>query len=234
MDKRRLNKGKCVKVLLISKHDNSIIKSFNSIKEASEITGTPVGTIGSIVIKKGATKNPDCTFVYEKDFRNGLRVSPKTTKGGKTYKPIRLEQKETIKREAKEYYVNVLVGLANGTLEDGAVYKINDCDLTYNKELNRLETNGASMLSQQEMWKEIEVELPLLHEEERKFLKTLLKAFGEIKGIRKCNGLNLGYEFIRIEATRQIDTVDLPEFTEGKYYASLEQNRLYTIEELGL
>ena len=227
---RKGKKG--VKVLLISKRDNSILKKFDSIKEASERTGVPNGTIASQVVKKGASRSKEYCFVYEKDYKNGLRVEtvPITDSS-----EMKLEFRgEIIKRKEKDYYVNILVGLANGTLEDGAIYKIGDSELVYNKEYNRLEIGGQPILTQQNMYEEIEIELPILNEEERKFLKNLLKAFGNVKGIRKCNDIRSGFEFIRIETNTPIDNVDLPTFVENKYYKSMQQNRLYTIEELGL
>lgn len=214
------------KVLYVNKINGEIIGSYDGIKEASLKTGVATGTIGTQVLKMGASRDFKC-FIYSNNYKKFLDLF-------KIDLDKQEDKKDIVKRKEKMYYINVLVGLANGTLEDGAVYKLNDSDLVYNKELNRLEIAGQSILTQQQMYEEIEVELPLLLEEERIFFKNILKAFSNVKGIKKCNDIRNGFEFIRIETTTPIENVDLPAFVEGKYYKALEQNRLYTLEELGL
>lgn len=224
------------KVYYVNKRDCCILGQYKSLKEASALTGVSAGTIGSQVVKMGASRGDKC-FIYQKDYNAFLKKHEEKV----TYTPVASQEEmeieyrdEIIKRKEKQYYINILVGLANGTLEDGAIYRISDSDLIYNKECNRLEIAGQPILTQQQMYEEIEVELPILNEEERKFLKNLLKAFGNVKGIRKCKDSKNGFEFIRIEADIPTDNVDLPTFVENKYYKSMQQNRLYSLEELEL
>lgn len=314
----RTKGSKGVAILLISKKDNSIIKKFDSIRIASEKTGVSPATISSQAISRGGTRNPDKCFVYERDYREGLRVDIKTkqnrkvkhnrvygksvlmldkqtnkvlakysstgvagkatgipsstiscqcidkTKGRRDdvyfmYEEdyqnlgkeigIDIEQdnkenedsiyfeehkEEIIRRKIKEYYVNVLVGLANATLEDGAIYKINGNDLVYSKENEALMLGDNKMFTRLGMYEEIEIELPLLSESERTFLKNLLKAFNNVKGIRKCNDIRNGFEFIRIETIVPSENTDLPAFVENKYYSNLMLDRLYSVDELGI
>ena len=79
-----------------------------------------------------------------------------------------------------------------------------------------------------------QVQLPLLTEKERDFLKNLLKAFSNVRGIRKCNAIAKGMEFIRIETNSPANNVDLPDYKAGQYYGNMKLNELYSIDELNI
>ena len=118
-----------------------------------------------------------------------------------------------------------------------SVYKgynetIRKASIKYNKEKQALMLGEAVYLSKASMFDEVKVELPLLNEKEKTFLSNLLKAFSNAKGIEKCSDYRKGFEFIRI--VNGGETTDLPSFIEGKYYGNLKQNRLYSLDELGL
>lgn len=138
---------------------------------------------------------------------------------------------EIIKPSREEYYINVLVGLVNRTLVDGATYNIRGMDYTYIKEQDML-TNEIGSIKREFYCELCEVKLPLLNEKEREFLKNILKAFSGIKSIKKCKHFYNGFEFIRLEASNEDNNIDLDYFKEGQYYNGLEIDRSYTLEEL--
>lgn len=174
---------------------------------------------------RGVAKPKGYKLMYQKDYEELY--------GNKEQETTEVE--EGIERPTKEeYYINILVGLANGNLQDGATYEINGSKFVYSKEQQALMIGNIIGYSREKMLSKVVIELPLLTEEERTFLKNLLKAFKNVKGIRKCNAINKGMEFIRIETNTPIDNIDLPDFAEDKYYANLKENRLYSIEELNL
>ena len=143
-------------------------------------------------------------------------------------------KKEIIKKKAKEYYINILVGLANGTLIDGAIYNLNNTELVYNKKTNSLDFDGTSIFTKKKMFEEIDVVLPLLLPQERKFLSNLLIAFTNVKSIVKCKDRREGFEYIKINTSSLEDSITLPSFVEGKYYKSLEIDVEYSKEDLDL
>jgi hypothetical protein len=156
---------------------------------------------------------------------------------GKIKKNVEKEEKpkkEIVRRKEVEYYVNVLVGLANETLIDGAIYNLNGSMLKYSKKDNALMLGDKKVFTKDLMFAEVSIELPLLLEEEREFLSNLLKAFKNVKGIVKCKDRRDGYEYIRIVTSSEEDTISLPSFIEGKYYKSLQNDTLYTMTDLNL
>lgn len=134
----------------------------------------------------------------------------------------------------KDYYINVLVGVVNGTLVDGAKYDMNGTVLTYSKNNNALMLEDKKVFALEDLWKEVDIELPILPVKEKEFLSNLLKAFSNAKGIVKCKDRRDGYEFIRIETNNPEDNVALPSFIEGKYYKTLKLDTLYTLQDLEL
>lgn len=214
-------------VVMIDKKTKKVIEEFVTTGIASIKTGVPQPTISCQCIKQSDSKGRDFYFRYKSDYKDVEMDNKENV--------VEIENKvEIIKRKTKEYYVNVLVGLANNTLEDGAVYKINGSDLVYSKENEALMVGNVKMFTRVGMYEEVEVELPLLIEKERLFLKNLLKAFSNVKGIRKCNDIRNGFEFIRIETMLPSENIDLPAFIENKYYSNLMLDRLYSVDELGL
>ena len=207
-------RGPIRKVVMLDR-DNNIVKEFKNGAVASRETGVPRPTIQSQCARKSKGKC-DFYFIYKKDY-DLLKKK---------------EDKPISKAKRKEYYVNVLVGLANDTLEDGAIYNITGTKFVYNADKKALMIQDRIGFSKEKMFEEVEVELPLLLSEERNFLKTLLKAFTNVKGIRKCKDRRQGFEFIRIETSSEEETITLPSYLEGKYYKALQIDRLYTTDEL--
>lgn len=77
----------------------------------------------------------------------------------------------------------------------------------------------------------------LLTDEERKYLKKIIKPFRDnVKSIWKRPYRD--GEFIGIVYTDtvdgRVDSIDLPCFRFGKFFSGLKENKKYTIEELGL
>lgn len=207
-------KGPIRKVVMLDR-DNNIVKEFKNCAVASKETGVPSPTIHSQCVRKSKGRC-DFYFIYKKDYELLKKK----------------EDKPILKTKRKEYYVNVLVGLASDKLEDGATYVMNGTRLTYSFEKKALMCGDTIAYSKEKMFEEVEVELPLLLPEERNFLKTLLKAFTNVKGIIKCKDRRQGFEFIRIETDSEEETITLPSYIEGKYYKALQIDRLYTIDEL--
>lgn len=208
-------------VVLLDKNGN-LLKTFSSQKKAADNIGVSASTITNYI--KGRCKYSEGKFMYKDDYE-------------KLFEKIeeKEEEKPIVKKKDTTCYVNMLVGLANDTLVDGATYEYGAQKFTYSKEKHALLIDNKYIAySRDSMFEQVNVELPLLLESERAFLKNLLLAFTNIKGIRKCNDIYNGFEFIRIEAENPVDNVDFPKFKEGKYYANLITDRLYTIEELGL
>lgn len=204
-----------IKVVVKVDRDNNLLEEYKNLEVAAKKTGICKPTIYSQCSKK-IKGIRDYHFMYKNDW---LLLEEQRDK------PI-------AKAKKKEYYVNVLVGLANDTLEDGASYIINGTRLTYIFDKKALMCGDEIVYSKNKMFEEVEVELPLLLPEERNFLKTLLKAFTNVKGIRKCKDRRQGFEFIRIETNTEEETITLPSYLEGKYYKSLQVDRLYTTNEL--
>lgn len=219
MEKKRYSK----KVVFVK--NNGEIKVYNKQKDLAEELGIHVSAISNYVNKRYKQNKGYKIMAYDEYV--DLYGEPKETK----------EKEEICYKTETMYYVNVLVGLANETLVDGAIYYVGGEKLIYRKQKKALVLFGdedIGMLSRDNVLVECKVEYPLLTEEEKDFLKNLLKAFKDAKAIVKCKGLQLGNEFIRIEVKNPNDNIALPEFKEGKYYQSLKKDREYTLEELGL
>lgn len=207
--------------------DNGEVKVYNTQTELAKELGVTLGTINHYVHKR--INSPKGIKIYDYDDYVKLFGKPEEQQAEQTEKEY---SEEIIHKTETMYYVNVLVGLANGTLEDGATYEMRNNLLKYSKEKQALMLGEAVYLSKASMFDEVKVELPLLNEKEKAFLSNLLKAFSNAKGIEKCSDYRKGFEFIRI--VNGGETTDLPSFIEGKYYGNLKQNRLYSLDELGL
>ena len=203
--------------------DGELVRIYESQGEVAKEKGVSRGQINHYL--KGRAKSRRYKLMYKKDYDDLYGESKVVEEKPKT---------EINKPKSKEIYVNVLVGLANATLVDGALYNINGTKLRYSKSENALKLGDTIVYKQEEMFKEVSIELPILNQKERYFLKNLLKAFTNAKGIVKCDDIRKGFEFIRIETYNKIESIDLPPFIEGKYYANLQKDRLYSIEELDI
>ena len=209
--------------------NNNYVRTYETQKEAAQANGTNQPTISRILSKGLKRKTFKLMYLedYEKLYGKVEETPIETT-------PIEEKPKEIKKQKTNEYYINVLVGLANGTLVDGAIYNLNGSMLKYSKQDNALMVADKKIYSFERMWEEVSIELPILLPQEKEFLSNLLKAFTNVKGIVKCKDRREGYEFIRIETNNQEDTITLPSYIEGKYYKSLQRDVLYTKEDLEL
>lgn len=82
---------------------------------------------------------------------------------------------------------------------------------------------------------------PVLDDEEKKYLRAVIKPFRDrveyIKKIDMYLGCNKDAEYIFGELGNEDDVVDafsLPYFPEGTMYKGMETDKKYTLEELGL
>lgn len=90
---------------------------------------------------------------------------------------------------------------------------------------------------------EIEIEVSILTDKEKEYLRTVIKPFRyRTKSITKQNDTN-GYDYISIGVSYPInksngcfdtDYVFLPLFKRGTMYNNMEVGKKYTLEELGL
>ena len=224
---RKKRDYKSQSIYLLDK-DNKLIQKFKSQTDAGEKLDISPSYVNKII--KGKIRKSQYNFVTEEKYKLLYEDSEENVE---TTKIKEETPKKIIKKKDKMYYVNMLVGLANGDLIDGANYTINGSVATYNKEKQALMIGEVPFMTRDKCFLEVEVELPLLTDKERSFLSNLLKAFTSVKGIRKCSDSTSGFCFIRIETNVGEDIV-LPSFVETKYYGSLEKDRLYTLEELQL
>ena len=216
-DKEKKSK-KNKRVLKIDINGN-ILKKYNSVKEASEDTGDSRGHISNLL----SGRNNMNSFISRIGYGYKWDDGEETTQ-------------ELIKPTTEMYFINVMVGLVNRDLVDGAIYTIGTFDYKYDKSQDALldVVDGHKVYTRDMHCAMVKVTLPLLTEEERAFMKTMLKAFKGIKSIRKCKHYYNGLEFIRLESISKINNIDLDTFKEGQYYNGLELDRSYTLEELEL
>ena len=79
----------------------------------------------------------------------------------------------------------------------------------------------------------LEVEEPILDEKERKYLSGVIRPFRDrIKFIKKLNEHYIDDEYILIKTDS--NSTPLPYFKKDTMYKSMELNKEYTLEELGL
>jgi len=79
---------------------------------------------------------------------------------------------------------------------------------------------------------------PILDDTEREYLKTVFKPFASrIKYVAKqrCEGIWVGMEYIKVlMEDPDGDSTCFPVFKTGTMYKSMEPNKAYTLEELGI
>lgn len=131
----------------------------------------------------------------------------------------------------QEYLINILVGLVNGTLIDGATYIINNMRFIYNKNEQCLVADGNVKLKRDSYIILCDIEKPLLTDKEKEFITMLKGNMSNIKTITKLKNYN-GMEYIRLNGTN-IDLV-LDEFKEGTQYTGLKLNQVYELDKLGV
>ena len=202
--------------------DGNYVKTYRNQADVGREKGLSYQTINHYL--RGVSSSKYYKLMYEDEYEELY---------GKI-EEVKEEPKEPTKTTKEDYYINVLVGLVNGTLQEGATYEISGNKFTYDKEKQSLMFNNEVGYSRERLIDKVKIELPLLNDKERNFLKNLLLAFSNVKGIRKCKDRINGFEFIRIETNNEEDNITLPSFVEGKYYGALQHDRLYTVEELNI
>lgn len=85
---------------------------------------------------------------------------------------------------------------------------------------------------------EIEIDVPILTDEERQYLRAVIKPFRDnVLSIAKRHYLD-SYEYMQIFVhtydSDEVEEVALPNFKKGTMYKGMETNKKYTLEELGL
>lgn len=145
---------------------------------------------------------------------------------------IKQEESETtiLKPKQQEYLINILVGLVNGTLVDGAIYNINNMKFIYDKNEQML-VNKDVKIKRESYVVLCDIELPLLTTEEKDFLTTLKNNISDIETIIKCKNYN-GMEYIRLQG-KNID-LTLDEFKEATRYKGLKINQVYALKDLNI
>lgn len=83
-------------------------------------------------------------------------------------------------------------------------------------------------------WLCSEYKEPILNEDEKEYLKAVIKPFrNEVRCITKLSDDDWAEEYICI-CIKQSSSTNLPRFDEGMAYENMENGREYTLEELGL
>ena len=81
----------------------------------------------------------------------------------------------------------------------------------------------------------LETQEPILDEKERKYLSGVIRPFrDEIECIIKKKSIDYENKEYIIIHFKQLETAMFPYFKKGTMYKSIELNREYTLEELGL
>lgn len=211
--------GKKRPIVMLDENDN-LLGRYNSIKECSEKTNYTISKIVRYLL--GSTNREWFTNRYKVKFMYAEHYSENNHK---------VESKTAV----ADYWINVLVGLVNRTLTDGTTYTLNGIKYKYKKEKDQLINETLnSQFSRDYFLQTVEVVKPLLTENERQFLKNILKALKDVHGIVKCKGVYEGTEFIRLENGSPFGGIDLDAFKQGTYYCGLELDKVYSIEELNL
>lgn len=81
-------------------------------------------------------------------------------------------------------------------------------------------------------WLLAECKEPIITDSEREYLSSVIKPFRENVNFI-CKNSNILREYISIGVNIN-DSISLPAFKPGKMYKCMEENKLYTLEELGL
>lgn len=214
--------------------DDEYVKTYKSQVEVAK--QKKLSTVSINARLKGRVNQTKFKLMYLDDYEK-LYGKIEETKEEEPIKeePVKEETPVKVQRKKEEdYYINILVGLANGTLIDGATYDLNGTEVMYVKEENALKMGDMVLWTQERLFKKCSIELPMLLPKEKEFLSNLLKAFTNVKGIMKCQDRRDGFEYIIIKTNSLEDDITLPSFVEGKYYQSLQKDTLYSIESLGL
>ena len=107
--------------------------------------------------------------------------------------------------------------------------------IKFAKEFTDKETKLLKEMEFKKIKLTLEVEEPILDEEERKYLSGVIRPFRDrITNIIKKESLDfIGKEYIVIHCD-EYETTMFPYFKKGTMYKGMELNKEYTLEELGL
>ena len=209
------------KAIVMKDLNNNVLKEYSSMSQAYKDTGINVSSISYLISGKLNKAN----FIKKYGFYFELYDE------SQNYTLKSENQENIIKPKKQEYYINVLVGLVNGTLIDGATYTINNRDYIYNLQEQKLISENDFTISRDMYITTVYVSLPLLTTEEKNFISQLKRNMSNIKSIQKQISFN-GMEYIRLQGNN-IDLV-LDEFKEGTQYIGLKVNQVYELSELGI
>lgn len=201
------------KAIVMKDLNDNILKEYSSMYQAYKDTGINVSSISYLISGKSSKasfiKKYGCYFEKQGEKQEVANLNPKK----------------------QEYFINILVGLVNGTLIDGATYIINNMSFIYNKEEQSLVANGNVKIKRDSYITLCDIEKPLLTTKEKEFISMLKGNMSSIKTITKLKNYN-GMEYIRLNGTN-IDLI-LDEFKEGTQYSGLKLNQVYELDKIGV
>lgn len=143
---------------------------------------------------------------------------------------------------------NKIYRLKTNTEKEIGYFKIDNTNgnpiIKYSSDTKIIKKGGEKIYNilQLRHWDYEEYQEPMLDKEEYKYLSNIIKPFKErVIAIYKIKstGKNKGYNYISIKVKSLSDPqleeyTDLPLFEAGTMYKGIEENKPYTIEELGL
>ena len=201
------------KAIVMKDKDDNILKKYYSMSQASKETGINVSSISYQVAGKMNKNN----FIQRYGF----------------YFDLYEEGQEIVEKpKQQEYFINILVGLVNGTLIDGATYIINNTRFIYNKNEQSLIADENIKITRESYVVLCDVEKPLLTEKEKEFISMLKGNMSIIKNITKLKNYN-GMEYIMLKGDNDFYLI-LDEFKEGTQYTGLKLNQVYELDKLGV
>ena len=204
------------KAIVKKDKDGNILKKYYSMSQASQETGISVSSISYLIKGKMNKEN----FIQRYGFYFDLYEEKQEVKEVET-KPKR-----------QEYFINILVGLVNGTLIDGATYIVNNIRFVYNKNEQSLIADGNIKIKRDSYITLCDIEKPLLTAKEKEFIAMLKGNMSIIKTITKLKNYN-GMEYVMLKGDNDFYLI-LDEFKEGTQYTGLKLNQIYELDKLGV
>lgn len=201
------------KAIVMKDKDGNILKKYYSMSQAYKETGISVSSISYLISGKLNKEN----FIKRYGF----------------YFDLYDENQEIVEKpKQQEYFINVLVGLVNGTLIDGATYIINNIRFVYSKNEQSLNADGNIKIKRESYITLCDIEQPLLTAKEKEFIAMLKNNMSVIKTITKLKNYN-GMEYIMLKGDNDFYLI-LDEFKEGTQYTGLKLNQVYELDKLGV
>ena len=135
--------------------------------------------------------------------------------------------------ENKMNEVAELLGVEIGVPFNIKGYPFNPCKLTH----DRIENKSGNMKQGslfQLLTGELEIEQPILNDEEKRYLEDVFRPFKDrVMYIEKV--VEFGYENIRYRVSSPtIELFELPYFDKGTMYKGMELGKQYSVKELWL